>query len=363
MAASSDFFTGDDLDDLFSLIDGGFLDGDVPFNQEIDGIVAEVASNEESTASFQCDQCEKVCKSQRGLTRHTNVKHGAHPSTTSADISPVTLTPLEIPMKRLHPIKLMCIVKHCAENLSNDLCFPLSVRSKFNTSQFSFSNEEAVNLWYQLRTVIDCYNGDAEKFYTKFYSLFLENVLPTKFDNKSLTNTLLAEVANEILEHLSGNSTTITTEPKNKISIPDKEMKSLQYLAGFVIHKIYTKFRFSKNSASLFHQQCCLILHACKVDTDDSQTLIDARDRGGLWKVSKTMQDIFVECELIFRAKTTGFKTSIVCEELVIETMKNIIVMSNFNSIALSVDTRIKKEFRLNLLEHILTLFVRVRSA
>ena len=57
------------------------------------------------------------------------------------------------------------------------------------------------------------------------------------------------------------------------------------------------------------------------------------------------MQDIFVECELIFRAKTTGFKTSIVCEELVNETIKNIFVVSNFNSIALSVDTHITKEF------------------
>ena len=51
------------------------------------------------------------------------------------------------------------------------------------------------------------------------------------------------------------------------------------------------------------------------------------------------------------------------CEELVNETIKNIFVVSNFNSIALSVDTHITKEFRLNLLEHILTLFIRVRSA
>ena len=118
MAATRDFFTGDDLDDLFSLIDGGFLDGDDSFNQEIDDIATEVASNEESTASFKCSQCEKVCKSQRGLTRHTNVKHAIPPSsvTTSAIPEILNLSPLEIsiPMKKLHPIKLMCIVKNCA---------------------------------------------------------------------------------------------------------------------------------------------------------------------------------------------------------------------------------------------------------
>ena len=177
------------------------------------------------------------------------------------------------------------MVKNCArtlENLSNDLCFPVKVRSVFCSSQFSFSNEDAEKLWYQLRDIIDCYNGDAEKFYSKFYTLFLDNILPGKFVDKNLTNTLLAEVANGLLAHLSG-SNKITTEPGEKLlNLPDKEMKSIQYLAGYVIHKLYTRFRFSKNSASYFHQQCYLILHACKVETDDSQTLIDARDRGGL---------------------------------------------------------------------------------
>ena len=45
-------------------------------------------------------------------------------------------------MKKLHPIKLMCIVNNCAENLSNDLCFPSSLRSKFYMNQFSFSNDD-----------------------------------------------------------------------------------------------------------------------------------------------------------------------------------------------------------------------------
>ena len=52
MAASGDFFTGDDLDDLFSLIDGGFLDGNDEFNSEINSIVNEVATDEGNTASF-----------------------------------------------------------------------------------------------------------------------------------------------------------------------------------------------------------------------------------------------------------------------------------------------------------------------
>ena len=61
MAANADFLIGDDLDDLFMLIDGGILDGDWVFNQQIESIATEIASNEENHAGFQCNECDKVC--------------------------------------------------------------------------------------------------------------------------------------------------------------------------------------------------------------------------------------------------------------------------------------------------------------
>ena len=64
----------------------------------------------------------------------------------------------------------------------------------------------------------------------------------------------MSELANEILVHLSG-CKHLELEPKD---------------CSFCIHKLYTKFRFSMNSASAFHNQCCLILHACKVENDDT---------------------------------------------------------------------------------------------
>ena len=85
-----------------------------------------------------------------------------------------------------------------------------------------------------------------------FYAIFLNNLLPT--------NTLMSELANEILVHLSG-CKHLELEPKD-CSLPEKELKTLQYFAGFRIH-LYTKFRFSRNFSSAFHNQYCLILHAC----------------------------------------------------------------------------------------------------
>ena len=56
---------------LFMVIDNdaGYLDGDVALNEQIDAIAAEVASNENDITGFPCIHCEKVCKSQRGLSQ------------------------------------------------------------------------------------------------------------------------------------------------------------------------------------------------------------------------------------------------------------------------------------------------------
>ena len=68
-----------------------------------------------------------------------------------------------------------------------------------------------------------------------------------------------------------------------------------------------------------------------------------------------------MECEIPFRTQTSTFTASLVCKDLVTQSLKNII-NSNFNDIILSVDIHMKKEFRINLLEHILTLYFRVRA-
>ena len=167
---------------------------------------------------------------------------------------PTPLTPLEVSTKKLHPIKLRVMVKMCAENIATDLCFPVSTRTKFYTDNFLHDDAEA--LWSKLRGLIDSFDGVAERFYSYFYALFLNNLLPPNFDGMTLTNTLMSEIANEILVHLSG-CKHLELEPKD-CSLPEKELKTLQYLAGFCIHKLYTKFRFSRNSARAFHNQYCL---------------------------------------------------------------------------------------------------------
>ena len=51
-ALEADFLVGEELEELFVLLDGGFLDEDVDFNAEIYSMVKEVADSEENTSGF-----------------------------------------------------------------------------------------------------------------------------------------------------------------------------------------------------------------------------------------------------------------------------------------------------------------------
>ena len=134
-------------------------------------------------------------------------------------------------------------------------------------------------------------------------------------------------------------------------------------MAGFVLHKLHSKFKFAKKWSSSFNRQCITILQACKTDFDASQTLVNVRDRGGLWRVSEKMQEVFIQCEKFFRSKTADHLSSLSCEKMVFEMLKDCTVMSKYHSICYGIDPKVNKEISMNLLEHIyrLSLFVKVR--
>ena len=125
---------------------------------------------------------------------------------------------------------------------------------------------------------------------------------------------------------------------------------------------MYTKFKFSSKYKSDHSQQTLSILKACKVEHDDSQTLVNLNDRGSLWKVNKEMQSIFIECENIFRARTSTFQTSIDSTSLVSEMLQNCHVVSSYRLICYGVEPKVPNEICFNILEKMLMLFTRVRT-
>ena len=87
----------------------------------------------------------------------------------------------------------------------------------------------------------------------------------------------MTEAANHILIHLSGGSDIVALQPPSKISkhvLADRDFKTLRYIDGYIVQKMYAKFKFLKNYKSDHSQQTMSILKACKVEHDDSQTLV-----------------------------------------------------------------------------------------
>ena len=194
------------------------------------------------------------------------------------------------------------LLKNADINLSNDLCLHEVIRVKFSKQSFCFSTEDSISLLEKFQVFISKYNGDAEKFYSQFYGLLYENLLPSKFEDVLLTNTLLTEVANQILKELSGSK--YNTSSISEISLSnifsDNELSIIQYLAGYVVQKLYSKFKFSKSDEQ-YKRQCMEILSACKIDSHDTQIYVDTKNRGGLFKTNMYAQNIFIQCETIFR--------------------------------------------------------------
>ena len=64
----------------------------------------------------------------------------------------------------------------------------------------------------------------------------------------------------------------------DSVKLSERELKSSQYIVGYVVHKLYSKFKFSKNKDCVYSKQCISILLCCKIDSDDTQILINTKD-------------------------------------------------------------------------------------
>ena len=92
---------------------------------------------------------------------------------------------------------------------------------------------------------------------------------------------------------------------RNKTSdLTQKDIDCIQYLGGSVIHTLYRKVRNSKNYATLESQQIESILLSARKDDDSEQNLVREVNRGGLWAITATMQEIFMIAEKTFREIT-----------------------------------------------------------
>lgn len=356
-ALEEDFFVGDDLDAILALIKEDIRGENSDFLAEVDAVVGEINEATPHTG-FPCEQCEKNCKSQRGLTRHRNVKHPQENIDNPA--KPHKKTPEEI----IHPLYFKKIVNNSASKLAQDECYSEKTRQEFEC--YTVSLDDADEVFKYFRDIVGEFKGNAEKFYPKFYKCVSDNLI---FKNLSKRSSVLlgCEVANHVLAHLTGSVVKESSVELSSPSYTSKENNIIKYLSGYVFGTVYRRLRQSKVTQSMLGLQCLHLLIAGKKSVEDSSSdrdtiLIRAKDRGGLWNVTPEVAGIFFHVETTFRQSTANVSKQIDSKKMVSQLMENASVLCNFNKLCSQSVEKVDKEIAFNLLDHLITLYIRVRT-
>ena len=122
--------------------------------------------------------------------------------------------------------------------------------------------------------------------------------------NKRCSVILGLEVANAVLAHLTGSRASDTLCSFDIQELDGKERNIVKYLSGYVFHTLYRRLRKTKyHKSSALYMSILLAGKSTLPETDSStdDIFIDAKNRGGLWKVIPQAMKIFLVVEKQFR--------------------------------------------------------------
>lgn len=346
-----DFIFEEDFDAIMAV-----LEEDENLEEQVHEAVQEVQRQDVA-----CSICQKVCKSKRGLSRHTTIKHKDNNQDPEQDVQE------EESRQRIAFTSdvLNDLVNNVKTTISKRKVFTKAMRDEISSFQFNIC--EGSKEFEEIRTIFDGFtkNGNADKFYSKYYatiSLHATKYFPSLSSNSA---TLLStKLADRLLAYCKESLSPVNDNEVEK-ALKEKEIAGLQYLGGYVLQNLHNKHRASKNWKSTESQQATSLLNACKEESKtitESQKLISSLSRGGLWNPTKKAQKIFLRAEHHFRNNCKTDQRSINIEAVIEKCCKDTDVVAFFNEIvsesSLEIDSRISKD----MLHSIITLYLRVRS-
>ena len=205
-------------------------------------------------------------------------------------------------------------------------------------------------------------SGNAERFYSCFYSTTALNAVKHfKGLSRNAATLLSTKVADCMLAHSKEKiESTYTCAPLTKLS--DEEKAGLQYIGGYVLHKLHTK-HVSKSSES---EQAISILKAGKLEDQNAiecQKLTSSLNRGGSWAITKSAQSIFERTEHYFRDTTSNTTVqNIAFASIISRSVHDVEVVSAYNSLLSNSQLIINSSVAKDVLHNIIQLYVKVRS-
>ena len=160
-------------------------------------------------------------------------------------------------------------------------------------------------------------NSDPEKFFSEFYgkiALQSEKYVGVKNPQSTLITSKIAEKLLHyficiifialVLQQGAEGSLSSSSEAEQDISLSERELHGLQYLAGYVVSNLMKKVKNDKNYSSVENQNILSILDASITKDVSNQKLIRSVTRGGLSAVNNQCINIFLIAEKHFRNVT-----------------------------------------------------------
>ena len=356
MATSGeDYLMGDDLDAILDLIEEDIPEENEEFLSEVNAVIDEL-SEPPPPNGFPCVFCDKVCKSKRGLSRHQNIKHPEE------NIDNPNVKKKKTAEVILNPVMFQSMINSCAAKLYGDECYSAKIRQEFH--DYVVTLDDAKETLEYFRHVIIEFKGNAETFYPKFYKCVSDDIIFKKLTRRSSV-LLGCELTNHVLAHLTNSTVKENIVEFETPTYSKKDCSIIKYLSGYVFSTIYRRLRRSKSTQNLLGIQCLDFLLVGKSSlkhNSEFDMFTRAKDRGGLWNVTIEVYEIFCHVETVFRKSTIHVSRSIDSKKIVSDVMGSPSVLCNFNKIRSQCSEKVSKEVGLNLLDHLITLYVRVRT-
>ena len=139
-------------------------------------------------------------------------------------------------------------------------------------------------------------------------------------------------------------------------------IKLLRYLGGYVVKKILRKIKNGKNYRSVESQGILCALESMTISDLQDQRLIKTVTRGGLTALNSNGQNMFRIVEEHFRNGTITSMRRIDTQKMTRDLIKNVDMLGFYNNILTTIKIKMDNETRKNLLEKMVSLYLRVRS-
>lgn len=288
-------------------------------------------------------------KTPGGYERHRVAKHSRSESEASLRVFSSSL--------------LEEIVPGAIRSINASEVFAESLRSELNNYKYQ-PLLEGTHEFCVLKTLYDGFlkNGNLEKFYSKYYATV--PMKSTRFFrglSRNAATLLSTKVADSIVAFCKKQRE--KPEKTNSISpLKEREIAGLQYLGGYVLHKLHKKHARASSRES---QQAMAVLKAGKVDhtSDSHQKLVSSLNRGGLWSVTGPAQKIFLKTEGWFRQLTPnvdlkGLDLAGITHKAISESD----ILANFNLMVTDADIKPDSHVSKEVLYGIVKLYVQVRA-